>query len=80
MTIFWSLCVIWFALAITALKSAQTKLFKIKESIKGISYGDTVEQLLRERKLTLDKAMSVYRAHESAKPWPPKQQGLTHGL
>ena len=35
--------------------------------IEGISDDDTVEQLLRERKLTLDKAISVCRAHESAK-------------
>ena len=33
----------------------------------GISDDDTVEQLLRERRLTLDKAISVCRAHESAK-------------
>ena len=35
--------------------------------IKGIRDHDTVEQLLREQKLTLDKAISVCRAHESAK-------------
>ena len=35
--------------------------------IEGISDGDTVEQLLRERKLTLETAMSISRAHESAK-------------
>ena len=35
--------------------------------IEGISDGDTVEQLLRERKFTLDKAMSISCAHKSAK-------------
>ena len=35
--------------------------------IEGISDDDKVEQLLRERKLTLDKAITVWRAYESAK-------------
>ena len=35
--------------------------------IEGLYDGDTVEQLLRERKLTIDGVISTCRAHESAK-------------
>ena len=68
LTIFWSSCVIWFALAITALKSAPTKLFEIKSS-KALSMGIQSSNCLENESLlwSLDKAMSISCAHESAK-------------